>query len=107
MGAAPLNYAGVDPQWKNFCAPTGNFKVTFTGTLSGTGALNGRSIAAVFGEYNVNGQYVGWEGLDPLGWSENASYDVHVGGVNGVLANIYLGTPGTVPGAPFSRAIRN
>ncbi len=88
------------PQWFNFCAPTGNFKVSFTGTLSGTGALNGQSVAAVFGEVNVNGQYVGWQGLDPNGWSENATYDVHTGSVSGVLANIYIGTTGTVPTSP-------
>jgi hypothetical protein len=89
-----------DPQWQNFCAPIGNFKVSFSGTLSGVGALNGQSIAAVFAEYGVNDSYTGWEGVDPNGWSENASYDVHSGTVSGVLANIYLGNVGSVPSSP-------
>jgi len=97
-----LNYAGGHPEWFNFCAPVGNFQVAFSGILSGSGALNGESVAAVFGEYNVDGVYTGWEGLDPLGWSENLLYDVHTGTVSGVLANIYVGTPDTVPSSPNS-----
>lgn len=91
---------GNHPEWTQFCAPVGNFLVTFTGTLSGTGANNGKSVAAVFGEYDVNGVYTGWEGVDPNGWSENQLYDVHSGTVSGVLANIYIGDPGTVPTSP-------
>ncbi len=97
-GDCTLNAA--HPEWFNFCAPVGNFQVDFSGTLSGSGPLNGEAVAAVFGEYNVDGVYTGWEGLDPLGWSENALYDVHTGTVSGVLANIYLGTTGTVPTSP-------
>jgi hypothetical protein len=40
---------------------------------------------------------VGWEGIDPSGWSENPLYDVHTGSLSGVLANIYVGTPPSVP----------
>jgi hypothetical protein len=96
-----LNAPGLHPEWTNFCAPTGNFLVQFSGTLmDGNNAGAGDAIAAVFGEYDVNSVYTGWQGLDPLGWSENATYDVHSGTVSGVLANIYLGTVGTVPTSP-------
>ena len=94
-----------DPQypadWKRFCAPVGNFLVQFSGTLmDGSNGGAGQSIAAVFSEYDVNGVYTGWQGLDPNGWSENAAVDVHVGSVQGVLANIYVGTVDTVPTSP-------
>ncbi len=95
-----LNAPGQHPEWTQFCAPTGNFLVTFTGILSGSGDLNGQSVASVFGEYDVAGHYTGWQGMDPMGWSENATYDVHSGTVGGVLANIYVGTPDTVPTNP-------
>ena len=97
-----LNTVGGHPEWSNFCAPVGSFLVQFSGTLMGAGSNNGQSVAAVFAEYDVNGVYTGWQGLDPLGWSENNLYDVHSGTVSGVLANIYLGTVGTVPGSPTS-----
>jgi len=86
--------------WYQFCSPIGNFKVQFSGTLSGTGSLNGQSVAAVFGETTVGGNYIGWEGVDPNGWAENPLYDQHSSSTNGVLANIYVGTISTVPTSP-------
>jgi hypothetical protein len=76
------------------CSDTGNFYVTFTATW------NGQSIYSQFspdpnlpGAGNAAGVFVGWEGLDPQGWSETV-YDSHSdGGPNGVLANIYVGAP--------------
>ncbi|MGH9376156.1 MAG: PEP-CTERM sorting domain-containing protein [Terriglobia bacterium] len=82
-----LNAPSETPGWFNFCAPVGNFGVVMTGTW------NSESVYSVFAETNVGGQYVGWEGVDPDGWSENLLYDVHSGTVSGVLANIYIGTP--------------
>lgn len=84
-----------------YCADTGNFYVTFTAMW------NGQSIFSQFspdptlpGAGNVAGVFVGWEGLDPNGWSETV-YDAHASsGPKGVLANIYVGTPppvGTIP----------
>ncbi len=88
-----------------YCAQTGNFDVTFTAVLSGLGPLNGTHIFSQFSPINnvtCNPgpcQFLGWEGLDPNGWSET-SYDDHGGnGPNGVLANIYVGNPAPV-GAP-------
>jgi hypothetical protein len=92
-----LNAPGVHPEWTQYCAPIGNFQVAFSGTLSGVGPLDGQPVASVFSEINVNGVYTGWEGVDPNGWSENATYDVHNGTVGGVLANIYTGFTNTVP----------
>lgn len=99
-----LTYPSDPNGWFNYCAPTGNFAVAFSGTLAGAGTLSGDPVAAVFGEYDVTDNYTGWEGIDPNGWSENASYDVHSGTVSGVLANIYLGTTGTVPSSPLTSA---
>jgi len=42
---------------------------------------------------NATGGFVGWEGLDPSGYSEQPAYDVHSGVVTGDLANISLGVP--------------
>ena len=93
---------GVDASY--FCADTGDFYVTFTAVLSGAGALNGASVYSQFspgddglGIGNACGDtlacFVGWEGLDQNGWSET-EYDSHnSSGPNGVLANIYVGTP--------------
>ncbi len=82
-----LNNPGETPSWFNFCAPTGNFSVIMTGTW------DSQPVYSEFAETNVGGVYVGWEGVDPDGWSENLNYDVHSGTVSGVLANIYIGTP--------------
>jgi len=49
---------------------------------------------------NTSSCYIGWEGLDPNGWSETANDDHSSGGPNGVLADIYVGSPppvGTTP----------
>lgn len=87
--------------WKRYCAPVGNFLVQFSGTLmDGSNGGAGQSIAAVFSEYDVNNVYTGWQGLDANGWSENEAVDVHVGSVQGVLANIYVGTVDSVPQSP-------
>ncbi len=78
----------------NLCGNPGNFYVTFQATLTGVGAYNGMSIFSQFSPHNnASGTFVGWEGLDPFGWSET-TYDSHgQSGPNGVLANIYIGTP--------------
>lgn len=70
------------------CAQVGNFGVTFTAMW------NGQPIYSVFSPAtNASGGFVGWEGIDPNGWSENPLYDVHTGSLSGVLAYIYEGTP--------------
>ena len=72
----------------SLCGQPGNFYVTFTAMW------NGQSIYSQFSPTtNATGGFVGWEGLDQSGYSET-SYDSHSnGGPNGVLANIYVGTP--------------
>lgn len=72
----------------SLCSDVGNFYITFTAVW------NGQNIYAQFSPgSNATGGFVGWEGLDPNGVSET-SYDSHNnGGPNGVLANIYVGTP--------------
>jgi hypothetical protein len=90
-GCAP----GGGPQWY---AKVGNFSVTFTATVSG-GAFDGAAVFSVFSpNSNATGGFVGWEGLDPAGFSESPLYDVHTGVVTGDLANIDLGLP--PPGVP-------
>lgn len=80
----PINYG--------LCAQVGNFSVTFTAMW------NGQPIYSVFSPTtNATGGFVGWEGIDPSGWSENPLYDVHTGSLSGVLANIYVGTPPNLP----------
>lgn len=74
------------------CAQVGNFSVTFTAMW------NGQPIYSVFSPTtNASGGFVGWEGIDPNGWSENPLYDVHTGSLTGVLAYIYEGTPPNLP----------
>ncbi|MEO6801338.1 MAG: PEP-CTERM sorting domain-containing protein [Rhodanobacter sp.] len=81
-----------DPVNSGLCAQVGNFSVTFTAMW------NGQSIYSVFSPTtNASGGFVGWEGIDPNGWSENPLYDVHAGSLTGVLANIFVGTPPSVP----------
>jgi len=85
-GCAP----GGGPQWY---AQVGNFNVTFTATVVG-GIYDGDSVYSVFSpNSNATGGFVGWEGLDPNGYSESPLYDVHTGVVTGDLANIDLGVP--------------
>ena len=89
-GCAP----GGGQQWY---ADVGNFKVTFTATVSG-GTYDGLAVYSVFSPTtNSTGGFVGWEGLGPTGLSESPLYDVHTGVVTGDLANIDLGVPGGVP----------
>ncbi|MBV8501840.1 MAG: PEP-CTERM sorting domain-containing protein [Paucibacter sp.] len=97
FGQLPYNPI-CDPQsniyGRSYCAQTGNFYVTITAMW------NGNPIYSQFGPdpngpgnvSNAAGVFVGWEGLDPNGWSET-NYDVHSGQIIGVLANIYEGTP--------------
>lgn len=77
-----------NPVNAGLCARVGNFSVTFTAMW------NGQPIYSVFSPTNnASGGFVGWEGIDPDGWSENPLYDVHTGSLTGVLAYIYEGTP--------------
>ena len=72
-------------------AQTGNFSVTFTAAVSG-GLYDGQSVFSVFSPTsNATGGFVGWEGLDQAGYSENPLYDDHTGSLTGTLANIDLG----------------
>jgi hypothetical protein len=104
------NQYGVSQYY--WCADVGNFYVTMTAQW------NGQSIYSQFspGEdplgigneacpTDAAGCFIGWEGLDPNGWSESIYDDHSPGGPNGVLANIYVGTPppvGTVIPEPSS-----
>lgn len=97
-----LNAPGMHPEWTQFCAPVGNFTVAFTGQLSGTGSHDGELVSAFFAEYDVDGHYTGWQGLDAMGWSENADVDVHAGTVSGVLANIQLGDLDKIVPSPIT-----
>lgn len=79
-----------NPVNSGLCAQVGNFSVTFTAMW------NGQPIYSVFSPTtNASGGFVGWEGIDPNGWSENPLYDVHTGSLTGILAYIYEGTPPT------------
>jgi hypothetical protein len=74
------------------CSPVGNFKVTFTATISG-GTFNGDAVFAVFSPTtNFTGGFVGWEGLDQNGVSESV-FDEHSGTFEGTLAVIQIGLP--------------
>jgi hypothetical protein len=65
--------------------------VTFTATW------NGNPIYSQFTpSSNASGGFVGWEGLDPLGYAET-DYDLHSGTFPGVLAYIDVGTPPPLP----------
>jgi len=80
----------------SLCAFVGNFKVTFTATISG-GTFNGDPVFSVFSPTtNLTGGFVGWEGLDQNGLSET-TFDQHSGVLSGTLAIIQIGTP---PGTP-------
>ena len=75
----------------------GNFKVTFSATISG-GIYDTNPVFSIFSPTtNHTGGFVGWEGLDPNGYAET-SYDAHSGTVDGTLALIEIGTaPGATP----------
>lgn len=93
-----------DPISAGLCADVGNFYVTLTAMFDGMPIYSqfgpdpcNPSGVAPFSTCNGNvpGTFIGWEGLDPAGYSET-SYDSHSdGGPSGVLANIYIGTPPT------------
>ncbi len=89
-GCAP----GGGSQWY---ADVGNFNVVFTATVVG-GVYDGQSVYSVFSPANnATGGFVGWEGLDPKGYSESPLYDVHDGSLTGRLADIDLGVPPSAP----------
>lgn len=101
-GNTPLGFGSPNCVVTGYlCSDVGNFYVTFTAMW------NGQPIYSQFspdptlaGAGNAAGVFVGWEGLDPTGLSETI-YDSHSnGGPNGVLANIYAGTPPPVGGVP-------
>jgi hypothetical protein len=95
----------LNPVNSGLCADVGNFYVTYTATFNSPTPV---SIFSVFGpdpcaphavapfntcNGNVPGTFIGWEGLDPAGFSET-SFDSHSnGGPNGVLADVFVGTP--------------
>jgi hypothetical protein len=87
--------SGGGPQWY---AQVGNFRVTFTATVSG-GVHDGQSVFSVFDPLNnATGGFVPWEGLNADGFSEQPCCDIHTGGLTNDLANIDLGNPPAVPG---------
>lgn len=67
------------------------------------GPHDGQPVFSLFSpNNNATGGFVGWEGLDQSGFSEQPAYDVHNGTFTGTLANIELGLPPTetpLPGA--------
>jgi hypothetical protein len=78
---------------QSLCSHVGNFDVTFTAIWNGQPIFSQFSPDNTQGPGNAAGTFVGWLGLDPSGLSETI-YDQHSnGGPNGVLANIYVGTP--------------
>jgi hypothetical protein len=95
-----------------FCAPVGNFYVTLTGTWNNPAYAGGStSIYSQFSPgqdpFNIGNAcgntpacYIAWEGLDPTGLSETVYDDHSTGGPNGVLANIYVGSPPEVSATP-------
>ena len=88
-GGGPCPPGAINP---GLCFNVGNFNVTFTAMWNGV---------AVFSQFsphtNATGGFVGWEGLNPDGLSEDPLYDVHNGTVNGTLAFIDIGTPAPEP----------
>ena len=78
-----------------YCAYVGNFYVTLTATWDGQ---------AIYSQFsptdNATGGFIGWEGLDPNGLAETVYDDHSTGGPNGVLANIYAGTPPPITATP-------
>ena len=78
-----------------YCAYVGNFYVTLTATWDGQ---------AIYSQFsptdNATGGFIGWEGLDPNGLAETVHDDHSTGGPNGVLANIYAGTPPPITATP-------
>jgi PEP-CTERM motif len=80
----------------SLCSDVGNFKVTFTATISG-GTFNGDPVFSVFSPTtNFTGGFVGWEGLNQAGVSES-TFDQHSGTFSGTMAIIQIGTPPPIP----------
>lgn len=73
------------------CAQVGNFDVSMTGTFNSLPVASNFSPDPTQDGGNQQAAFVGWEGLDPNGWSES-TYDNHSGSTPGVLAYIYTGT---------------
>lgn len=91
-------FCGGSPINSGLCSFVGNFSVTLNATVSG-GTFNGDAVTSVFSpDSNFTGGFVGWEGLNPLGQSEDPLYDVHSGSISGTLAEISLGHT-TIPEA--------
>jgi hypothetical protein len=81
-----------NPINSGLCQIVGNFSVTLNGLISG-GSFNGQAVTSVFSpDSNATGGFVGWEGLNPIGQSEDPLYDVHSGTIGGTLALISLGS---------------
>jgi hypothetical protein len=89
---------------QGLCADTGNFDALVTGML------NGHPIASDFSPDNTQdggnqqGSFVGWEGLDPQGFSES-TFDVHSGTNPGVLAFIFTGVTGRQVPEPLTLSL--
>ena len=88
-GPGPCPANPINP---GLCADIGNFDVTFTAIW------NGQPIFSVFSpDNNATGSFVGWEGVDQAGLSEDPCCDVHTGSLTGTLAFIDVGVPPTLP----------
>jgi hypothetical protein len=84
----------------NYCAQTGNFDVTFSADLNGSPITS--SFGPTYGQPgfgNVQGAFVGFEGISPQGYSES-TYDAHSSTAPGTLADIFTGTSGGQTGTP-------
>ena len=86
------------------CAQVGNFDVKITGTLSGGPIAADFSPDNTQDGGNVAHTFVGWEGINPSGWSESI-YDNHSGTTPGVMAYIFTGTHGTQTPEPATWAM--
>ena len=78
---------------QSLCARVGNFDVNFSALLNGNPISSSFSPDNTQGGGNQQHAFVGWEGLDPNGFSESI-YDNHSGAESGVLAFIFTGTNG-------------
>jgi len=81
------------------CADVGNFDTLISGTVGSTPIASDFSPSNTQDGGNQAGMFVGWEGIDPNGWSES-TYDAHSGTTPGVLAYIYTGTTGKQTSVP-------
>lgn len=75
----------------SICNFTGNYDVLFAATYNGGPISSNFSPDNTQGGGNVQGSFVGWEGLDPDGLSET-KYDTHSTNFPGTLADIFTGT---------------